>query len=344
MNEFTYDIENLRKIIQGLKISGFSHVNQEAVTGINQMIAKLPSPEKLLELANNKKAIKNISNFVGEILNLIEVYSKRGAENALREIAVKNMPPRYKSLNWRNDMSKNTVASKIRDLVKVSSAFDKAGKEVLATKTLLVANKLQAGSINENELNAFLAEINAGDNGKIVKEAFLGNMISRGLGNVSGFEKAISQKFDNAIAYLDKMNINAIATEIDKLAKQMGNKAGGAMRPALAAFEVAKNQMIESHNAFKTSLSEAKTNAVQALQNLGSGNNTATVEDPIQIDPDPVQNPATSTVDLTKVSDDEFEKEAIRRGWAEPSKPAPAPAQTPATKKQPKSNIVNKPN
>jgi hypothetical protein len=228
-------------------------------------------------------------------------------------------------------MSKNTVASKIRDLVKVSSAFDKAGKEVLATKTLLVANKLQAGSINENELNAFLAEINAGENGKIVKEAFvkeagLRNMISRGLGNVSGFEKAISQKFDEFIKNVDLLNVGDYAKQITNLAKQMGNKAGGAMRPALAAFEAAKNQMIESHTAFKKSLNEAKTDAVQALKNLGSGNNTAIVEDPIQIDPDPVQNPATSTVDLTKVSDDEFEKEAIRRGWTESSKPAPAPA------------------
>ena len=127
------DAVQLRAIIHNLKIAGFSFVDQDALISINQRIKNLPSPQAIAQLSGQKELIKKLAKEVGEIMELIEIYGKRNEESATRSVATKGLPPRYKTLKWRQAMDKNKA---IEGLVTLSSALDKKGQVRLAAKLI----------------------------------------------------------------------------------------------------------------------------------------------------------------------------------------------------------------
>lgn len=178
MVEFPQDLslQDLRVIIHGLRMASFSSVDEDAAIQIQERIKSLPSPESLLKIDDNPKAIKHIVNEVGEIMRLVEIYGKRDPEYRARFKSKKGLPPRYKTVEWRKNMS--TKANMIKSLVKISAKVDESGNYDLANKLLVCAKNIRdlnkdmsSFSDAENELRT--SGLN--EEADLVKEAALGD-------------------------------------------------------------------------------------------------------------------------------------------------------------------------
>ena len=106
MVEFPQDLslQDLRAIIHGLKMAGFSSVDEGASDHIKFRINSLPSAEALSQISQNPKVFRDIIVEVGEIMRMVETYSKQGSEYSARFKSKKKLPPRYKVLEWRKYM------------------------------------------------------------------------------------------------------------------------------------------------------------------------------------------------------------------------------------------------
>ena len=142
-------LQDIRVIIHGLKMSGFACIEPEALDQIKFRIKSLPNPEELNGLTDELGSIKSIAKEVGEVMRLLEIYGKKGPEYKARFESLKGLPPRYKVLEWRKNMSSTNFA---RQLVKISSDADYAGKVVLSGKILSLAEKSLDESISEKDV------------------------------------------------------------------------------------------------------------------------------------------------------------------------------------------------
>ena len=144
------DVRQLRAIIHGLKMSGLSFVDADALDAIKQRIKFLPSPEELNSISGNPESIKKVAKEIGEIIKLIEVYGKRGVEKKVREKSMKNLPPRYQVLEWRDNMENK--ANVVKVMVRTSSVLDEKGNAELSKVFLKCANNIMDETITEKQL------------------------------------------------------------------------------------------------------------------------------------------------------------------------------------------------
>ena len=163
-------IQELRTIIQGLKLSGLSFVDEEALTEIRAMIKTLPSAEELNTLINNPRSIKHLQQHVGGIIHLIEMYSKKDSEYKVRYKSRTGLPPRYKGFEWREKM-KAAKKNIVTELVKLSSAFDEMGRGDISGKLNRCAKHILNDEGFEKELFDVSKEIVTACNKNMVKEA-----------------------------------------------------------------------------------------------------------------------------------------------------------------------------
>lgn len=142
-------LQDIRVIIHGLRMSGFSCVEPEALDQIKFRIKSLPNPEELTGLQDDIASIKRIAKEIGEIMHLLEVYGNKGPEFKARFESLKGLPPRYKTLEWRKNMSNTNLT---RQLVRISANVDYAGKVVLSEKLLSLAKKSLDDQLSEQEV------------------------------------------------------------------------------------------------------------------------------------------------------------------------------------------------
>ncbi len=176
--------EQLKKIIHGLKMHGLSFVDQDALSGIQAQIKYLPSPEELDKLNGSPDKLKQVKKQVGEIMALIEAYGKRNLEQEKRNLSIKKLPPRYKHLEWRNNMDKAAQVEVVKGMIKVSSRLDECGQEILSHKTLVCAQNIANGDFNENDIKFLEKEIKAAGHEKLLKEAYWGESFVGGVKNM----------------------------------------------------------------------------------------------------------------------------------------------------------------
>ena len=89
--EQSLSIQDLRAIIHGLRMSGFSFVGDEGVRDkITYMIEDLPNPEGLTGMADSPVDVKHVQQQVGEIMRLIEMGGTRNQDSRVRYEAKTN--------------------------------------------------------------------------------------------------------------------------------------------------------------------------------------------------------------------------------------------------------------
>jgi len=147
-------LSELREVILGLRMNGFAYIDDESVMdAVRFGIEKLPSAEELDNLKDAPEALKNIGVEVGRIAQLIEKGSKKDESYKVRNMARKNLPPRYQVLEWRDNMKQQT-ANLVKGMVKTSARADELGKteaasQLLKCAKLIVENKAQEKDIQD---------------------------------------------------------------------------------------------------------------------------------------------------------------------------------------------------
>ena len=147
-------IQDLRAIIHGLKMSGFSYIGDEVMRDrISFMIEDLPTPESLMSMADTPLDIKHIQQQVGEIMRLIETGGARDENFKVRYEVKKAMPPRYKVLKWRGAMKNKGLTS---ELVRISATADDHNQPRIASKALELADAALNGKVEASDIDGFL--------------------------------------------------------------------------------------------------------------------------------------------------------------------------------------------
>jgi hypothetical protein len=141
MTEFNQNLtlEELKSIIHGLRMSGFSFVEQEALPQIQFRIKNLPVTEELDKLADDPVSIRNIVGEIGELMRLLNIYGNKNSEYKVRFQSLKGLPPRYKVLEWRDVKMNEKAANLVKELIKMSSAMDEQGKSEISKKLIVCA-------------------------------------------------------------------------------------------------------------------------------------------------------------------------------------------------------------
>ena len=191
-------IQDLRAMIHGLRMANFAFVDQDAKDQIIMKIQSLPNPEMLGKIADTPKDFEKVVKQVGEIMKMIEIYSKRDGEYRARFKSKKKLPPRYKVLEWKN--KKMETSNTVKTLVKFSARMDEMGIEKLAEKSLVCAKKIQDMTLAQADVDDFIKE--AGNpmwSG--IKDMFEG---ARGQYNVGN----LAQQLKNIVTKLDAIKIN----------------------------------------------------------------------------------------------------------------------------------------
>ena len=194
MVEFPQDLslQDLRAIIHGLKMAGFSSVDEGASDHIKFRINSLPSAEALSQISQNPKVFRDIIVEVGEIMRMVETYSKQGSEYSARFKSKKKLPPRYKVLEWRKDMKnmknekeiQNDKKAAVVTFVKMSSDMDNIGHGIISGKLLKCASSIQSESYSQQEVDDVVTLLkNAGLENEAIKVATIGGFLG-GIGNV----------------------------------------------------------------------------------------------------------------------------------------------------------------
>ena len=227
-------VGDLKIIIHGLKMAGFSFVDQQALTEINAMIKSLPGPEEIDKLTiNHMETIKKITIDVGGILRLVEIYGQRDMEYKVRYKTRTGLPPRYKVMDWRKAMKQEAI-DLVKELVRMSSVADGQGKFDIADKLVRCAKKIQDTSIQEPDFIDVIAGMErSGFNqeAKLIREAyswdqFKGNVrgLGTGIGNVVNNIKTdiqvggLTAKFNNFIA-----GVKEFKKQLGALVGKLGN-------------------------------------------------------------------------------------------------------------------------
>ena len=135
-------LAELREVILGMRMNGFAYIDDESVIdAVRFGIQNLPSSEQLDCLADNPESLKNIGIEVGRIAQLIERGSKRDESYKVRNMARKNLPPRYQILEWRDNM-KQANANLVKNIVRTSAKADAVGFNPMASHLIATAKKI----------------------------------------------------------------------------------------------------------------------------------------------------------------------------------------------------------
>jgi len=303
-NPLEITLQDIRAIVHGLKMAGLAFVDQEALGDIESRIKLLPSPEEINKIAESPKAIHELQKFIGEIMQLIDVYSRRDPEFKARHKSRTGLPPRYKVLEWRNVMNQAS-RNLVKSLVKISSVADEKGRYKIAKETIRCARKVQKAEIEEKDIKNLVSQMDKEgmtEELKLLKEAqawqtfkgFMGGIgggIGGGVGNVfkniwqSGQAGGLSAKFVDVGKRIERLT-SKLANIINK-ASSSGNanvqRQMQSLYDIVAASAKGWNQAVDQANqmaqqAEQESPAEVaqsvaaapgdKTQAVQYLQGL----------------------------------------------------------------------------
>lgn len=127
-------LDSLKTIIMSLKMSGFSYIEPEALDTISMMIKDLPTNEALEKGSNDARFIKSVTHQVGEIMRLINIYGTKNFEYLQRHKSVKNLPPRYKVMDWKR--------ASVNSIIKASKSIDDQGDANGAIKLINIADSI----------------------------------------------------------------------------------------------------------------------------------------------------------------------------------------------------------
>ena len=94
------ELQDMMNIVHGLKMSGLSFVEPDALDYIQDRINELPSSEQLEVIYDDPREVKRLCAAVGSIMKMIEDYGMRNEEFSARHKAKTKLPPRYKVLKW----------------------------------------------------------------------------------------------------------------------------------------------------------------------------------------------------------------------------------------------------
>jgi len=142
-------IEELKKIIHGLRMSQFNYVEDNIRDEVQHMIQSLPSPEEL-DKVDKPNIIKNVKIDIGKIMRIIELYGKRDGEFKARYKSRTGLPPRYKVLEWRGNMNMNK-AEFVKEMVKISAMADNKGNGEVAGRLIRFAKNVQSEKVQQKE-------------------------------------------------------------------------------------------------------------------------------------------------------------------------------------------------
>lgn len=200
---------DLKDDVLTLKMSTLSDVEESAANEILAMIKGLPGPEVLDSL--DAGGIKSVKKAIGRIRTLIEQYSKRDMEYKARYKSKKGMPPRYKVINWRDNM--NSKASVVKEMVRVSSVADEKGYGEFSDKLLVSAKKIMNDeSVDFSELQVMAKKYD------MEKEAGIFDTVGAWAGAAGD---RVKQEWGE---YSNLATMRLIATKIDKgLASNRGS-------------------------------------------------------------------------------------------------------------------------
>ena len=148
------ELQDMQIIVHGLKMSGFSFIETDAIDGINERIRLLPSSEHLVSLYDDPREVKRVCAEVGRIMELIDYYGTRNEESKARYKAKTGLPPRYKNLEW----SKGKEAKSKMKTVQAQGAPD-ASSSLEAVVQDTKNTKVDIGQVQQ-ELQDFVNELN----------------------------------------------------------------------------------------------------------------------------------------------------------------------------------------
>lgn len=219
-------VDDLKTIVHGLKMASFNFVEDDAMDEIKLMIKALPSSEKIEQMIQFPKAIKNLQTTIGNIMRLIELYGKRDVEYKVRYRSRTNLPPRYKVLEWRDNMKANATEM-TRELVRLSSLADEKGHGEESAKLLKCAKKIIDNKIEEKDIEEVVVALNNVGMGKEAQawekmKGFFGGM-GQGVKDVfsniwqSGKAGGLEAQYIAIVQHLEKFKAQVVA-----LANQQG--------------------------------------------------------------------------------------------------------------------------
>lgn len=141
-------------------MSGFSFVEPEALDQINFLIKQLPGPEQLNKIGLDPRETSRVKQQVGEIMKMIDIYGVKNFEYKTRYKAIKNLPPRYKVVDWNK--SKKATASTVNGLIKASAVLKEKGKEKISERVMLLAEKIRSSDMSEDDVIKLANELRDG--------------------------------------------------------------------------------------------------------------------------------------------------------------------------------------
>jgi len=152
------NLQDLRAIVHSLKMAGLSFVDPEAVDAIKDRIRALPSAEDLNKLAKDKGSMNHLTQEIGDIMKLIEVYGNRDPEFKARYKSRTGLPPRYKVLEWRGNM-KQEAMQVVKQMIKTSAVIDEKGNGKLAGDLIKCAKKMQSDEIDGKSFDQIIEDV-----------------------------------------------------------------------------------------------------------------------------------------------------------------------------------------
>lgn len=306
-------LQDLRTIIHGLKMAGLSFIEEDAKEVINQKIAALPSTEQLLSITEKHDSLKMLTQQVGEIMRLIELYGKKDGEYKVRFKSKKGLPPRYKVLDWRKNMQEMDKAAAVKSFVKLSAAIDDKGQGELASKLIVCAKHISDGTINDKEIESVkLSMLNAGFN----KEAGIFDTF-KGIGNmgkgVADWAKGVGQSGKEMFqigkykSVLEDINnrINKIIPDVQKA--YTGAKDSKRAAQLNSIYTKLSNMAIVGKEVYNLIMSEEQVAEPAATQPAQAPQTQQPTQTP------PAVQPQTNAVDLTGVDEAVLNAEVKRR-------------------------------
>ena len=245
-------VDELKAIIQGLRMSGFSFVEPEALSQIQFRIKNLPVGEEMDKLADDPVSIKNIVHEIGELMRLLEIYGSKNSEYKARFQSLKGLPPRYKVLEWRNKKAENNMNIKTaeiaKELVRLSSEMDEKGQTKISQKMIVCAKCAmddQFGGKDFQELDTMMKEAGFMDVMKGVGD------VAKGVGQavkqkVTDTSKAVGNAVGNAVQVgKETFQVGKYQAALDRINKELLPLSSDLLQASKAAVDPARKQKLE---------------------------------------------------------------------------------------------------
>ena len=339
-------LDELKTIIHGLRMSGFSSVEPEALSQIQFRIKNLPVSEEMDKLADDPVSLKNIVHEIGEIMRLLDIYGSKNSEYKARFQSLKGLPPRYKVLEWKSkpENNMNKAASIAKELVRLSSEMDEKGQIKISQKMIVCAKYAMNDELDGRdfqELDSMMKEAGIGK--------MLGNVWDKAKEMVGQDEGAKKQRVEQKVQQQQqktkqqeqRTTYNNIYKNLSELVKISPNeevdpdkiaKLVEGLGPELAAKYNVKdiqNFAIQFHNIVNKIPGTAKAQLQQIQQSPLASVTTPTAAEPTAAEPTAAEPTAAAAA-------------APAPAPAAPAPAAPAPAAPAPAAPAPAPAMINK--